>query len=183
MKKLDDGTNISANTKYVRGVKSELTQQIIDLSTQVQLKAQKPSTDKISVLLDTHYDDQLYAIELDKLLVENGIQPFLNPEDDDPKRNVLVLNDRISRVSQLVFFYGKVSFDWVKERMNAALQLIVSNKYPRKGFFIFLIPPHKDPDQLPPFDSTFLPVKIINNSDVAQMDANLLQQFVNSIKQ
>ena len=67
--------------------------------------------------------------------------------------------------------------------MNAALQLIISNKYPKKGFFIFLIPPHKDPDDLPPFESSFLPVKIINNSDAAQLDVNLLQQFVKSIKQ
>jgi len=183
LKRLETGAGTSAKTKYVRGVRSELTQQIINLSNQILSEAKTPSPGKIAVLLDTHYEDQLYALELDKMLVENGIQPFLNPEDDDPKQNEILLNDRISRVSKLVFFYGKVSYDWVKERMNAAFKLIVSNKYPTKAFFILMMPPHKNPDDLPPFSPPFLPVNIINHSDAPQLDINILQPFLKSITQ
>jgi len=54
--------------------------------------------------------------------------------------------DRISQVNKLVFFYGNVAAEWVSERMKAALQLILSNQYPVKDFFVFMLPPHKDPN-------------------------------------
>ena len=178
---LESGNLSSKNVKYIRGPKSELTQQIIDLVKNIEGQWAQPQKGKISVLLDTNYDDQLYALELSKGLLENEIQPFINPQEDDPRKNINILEDRISQVSKLIFFYGKATRDWVKERMNAALQLIVSKKYPTKDFFIFMMPPHKDTDDIS-LDQQLIKVNVVNNSDTLQLDFNALVPFFNSIK-
>lgn len=178
---LENGKQPSKNLKYIRGTKSELTQQIIDLVKNIEVQWSHPEKGKISVLLDTNYDDQLYALELSKGLLENEIQPFINPQEDDPKKNINILQDRISQVSKLIFFYGRASRDWVKERMNAALQLIITNNYPKKDFFVFMVPPHKDPNDLS-LNQQLIKIDVVNNSDALQLDFNALAPFFNSIK-
>ena len=127
MQGLDSGKQVPNKIEYIRGTKSELTQQIKDLAEQLKKQLAQPPEGKLSVLLDTHYNDQMYALELSKSLLENQIQPFINPQDDDPRKNINILEDRISQVNKLVFFYGNVAAEWVSERMKAALQLILSN--------------------------------------------------------
>lgn len=177
----ENGTQSAESIKYIKGSKSELTQQIIDLVKDIESQWSQPQKGKVSVLLDTNYDDQLYALELSRGLLQNQIQPFINPQEEDPKKNINILGDRISQVSKLIFFYGKASRDWVRERMNAALQLILTNKYPAKDFFIFMVPPHKDPTDLS-LNQQFVKVNVINNSDSLQLDFNALASFFNSIK-
>lgn len=181
LRSLENGEQSSKNIKYIRGIKSELTQQIIDLAKKIGMEGQQPEQGKVSVLLDTHYDDQLYALELSKALAKNHVRPFINPQEDDPRKNINMLADRIKRVSKLIFLYGHVSKDWVLERMNAAKQLIISNKYPEKEFFIYMVPPHKDTNDIS-LNQGFFPVNVINNSDTSQLDPNALQQFLQSIK-
>ncbi len=178
---IDNGIQSTKNIKYIRGNKSDLTQQVTDLAKSIQQQWAQPPKGKVSVLLDTHYDDQIYALELSRKLLENEIQPFINPQEDDPQKNINILGDRISQVSKLVFFYGKVSRDWVLERMKAALQFIVSNNYPKKDFFVFMVPPHKDATDLS-MQQKFIKVSVVNNSDTLQLDLAALQQFFISIK-
>lgn len=178
---LETGKESVKNIKYIRGIKSELTQQIIDVSNKILAEEKKPSAGKLSILLDTHYSDQLYAYELSKQLVEKGIQPYINPEEDDPKKNITILEDRIAQVNKLVFFYGKVSSYWISERINAAMQLMVSNSYSKKDFYVFMIPPHKTQADVPPFESPYLPINIINCSDAMQLDSATMQLFFKSI--
>ncbi|MEO6071505.1 MAG: toll/interleukin-1 receptor domain-containing protein [Chitinophagaceae bacterium] len=179
---LEKGNQSDKKCEYVRGMKSTISQEIIDLVEQIKL-AKKPqkSEDKISVLLDTHYNDQMYAFDLSKSLLENEIQPFINPQEDDPRKNINMLGERISQVRKLVFFYGKVSRDWVLERMSAALQLIVTNNYPVEEFFILMVPPHKEPDDIV-LKQRFLKVNIVDNSDHAQFDSDTFQQFLKNLK-
>ena len=114
-------------------------------------------------------------------MLENEIKPFINPQEGDPKKNVNMLEERIRQVSKLVFFYGKISREWVIERMKAAVQLVVENKYPIKEFFVLMLPPHKDPDQLT-LEQKAIRINVINNSDTPHLDPNVLQQFFKSIK-
>jgi hypothetical protein len=159
--------------RIIHGIKSELTRQIVDISSTLKTEGIKPTKERITVLLDTHYDDQLLALEISKQLIESGIQPYINPEDDDPKKNIIMLEDRISQVSKLVFFYGKVSYHWVAERIKSALQFIVSKKYPDKDFCIYMLPTHTDRGDLSSFNDWYVPIKIVDNSDA-------LQQFLKS---
>lgn len=178
---IDKGIKSSKNIKYIRGIKSELPQQIGDLAKSIQQRWAQPPKGKVSVLLDTHYNDQVYALELSRKLLENEIQPFINPQEDDPQKNINILSDRISQVTKLIFFYGKVSKDWVEERMKAALQFIASNHYPIKDFFVFMVPPHKEANEIS-LKQQLIKINIVNNSDTLQLDFNTLQQFFTSIK-
>jgi len=180
MQAMENGKPGSKKIEYIRGTKSELAQQITDLAEQVK-KQHLPPDDKVSVLLDTHYTDQIYALEVSKSLLEHKIQHLINPQEDDPRKNIDVLAERISKVSTLVFFYGKVTRDWVLERMSAALQLIVTNNYAVEDFFVFMVPPHKDPKDIS-LKQRFLKVNVVNNSDTAQIDTNALQQFLKNLR-
>jgi hypothetical protein len=181
---LEGGKQASVKFEYIRGAKSTLTQEITELAEQIkamQLQQKKISSDKVVVLLDTHFNDQIYALDLSRKLMENQIQSFINPQEDDPRKNINVLADRISQVSKLIFFYGKVSRDWVLERMSAALQLIVTNNFPIEDFFIYLTPPHKNPDDIS-LRQRFLQVNVVNNSDDANINAIALEQLLTNLK-
>jgi hypothetical protein len=134
----------------VRGSKSTLAQEIVDFAEQLKAKQKQKKVEKgkVSVLLDTHFNDQLYALDLSKTLLENQIQPFINPQEDDPRKNINLLQDRLSQVRKLIFLYGSVSKEWVLERMSAALQLIITNNYPIEDFFIYMAPPNKEANNI-----------------------------------
>ena len=179
---LRDIKKASAKTDFVEGLPGELTRQISDCAD--HLKAQRKAQqfgEKMAILLDTHYNDQLYALELSKNLLEHGIQPFINPQEDDPKKNIHVLADRIGQVSKLVFLYGQVSKDWVLGRMNEALKLIVENDYPIEDFFVFMVPPHKKPDEIS-MKQRFLKIQVVNNSDASRIQANNLELFLKNLR-
>ncbi len=180
MEGLDSGRQVTDKIEYIRGTKSDLPQQIKNLAEQLKKQLVQPAAGKLSVLLDTHYNDQMYALELSKSLLENQIQPFINPQEDDPRKNINVLEDRIGQVNKLVFFYGNVAADWVAERMKAARQLILTNKYPLKEFFVLLLPPHKDPND--EFIGQPFKISVVNNSDTSQLDVNALQLLLKSLK-
>ncbi len=178
--KLDSGKQGLNKIEYIRGSKGEIPKQIKDLAEQLKKQLIQPAPGKLSVLLDTHYNDQMYAFELSKSLLSNQIQPFINPQDDDPRNNINILEDRISQVNKLIFFYGNIAADWVAERMKAARQLIVSNHYPVKDFFVLMLPPHKDPnDNI--IEQQFK-VIAVNNSDQLQLDINALELLLKSLK-
>lgn len=178
---LEYGKQSSKKVKYIRGIKSELTQQIADYANSIQIQHLQASNGKVSVLIDTHYDDQLYALKLSEVLLKHQIQPFINPQEDDPKKNMNILGDRISQVNNLIFLYGNATQDWVEERMKAAMQVMITNNYSKKDFFVFMAPPHKKSGEIS-LKQQFISVNVINNSDTLQIDPNSLQQYFNSIK-
>ena len=181
MQSLESGKQSSKKIDFIRGSKSELTQQITSLVEQLKKEREQPVPQANAVLLDTHKNDQLYAWEVGKSLLENGIQAYINPAEDDPKRNANTWEGRIGEVNKLIFFYGKVTWEWVRGRMNAALQSIVTNYYPVEEFIVFMVPPHKDPGDIS-LKQWVLKVNIFNSSDNPQLDMHALQRFVESIK-
>jgi len=178
---LENGNIPATGINFIRGVKSEVAKLAIDKANKLKEGWQGLQDGKVSVLIDTHYNDQLYVSELYNNLVENDIQPFINSQEGDPQKNIDILEDRIRQVSKLIFFYGKISRDWVTERMKAAIQLIVENGYPIKDFFVLMLPPHKDGDLLT-IKQNAVRINVINNSDAHHLDTNALQQFFNKIK-
>ncbi|MEO6000251.1 MAG: toll/interleukin-1 receptor domain-containing protein [Chitinophagaceae bacterium] len=179
MQGLKNGKETSKNMEYVVGAKSELTQQIKILVEHLKSSKSSP-TENISVLLDTHYNDQLYALELSKSLLENSIQPFINPQDDDPRKNIHILEDRLSQVNKLVLFYGRVTIGWVEERIKAALQFKAASNS-KMDFVVLMLPPLKDNPTIFP-DQPFIKVNLLNNSDKPQLENSILQQILQIIK-
>jgi len=59
---LEKGKASEKSYEYIRGTKSTLAQEITDFAEQVKLQQQKQAVkEKVSVLLDTHFNDQIYA--------------------------------------------------------------------------------------------------------------------------
>jgi len=183
LQQLESGHAKGGTYEFVRGSKSAVAQQIIDYANQLQIKRQqKPAeTGKLSVLVDTHFSDQLYALDLSKALLENQIQPFVNPQEDDPRKNINLLADRISQVKKLIFLYGTVSKEWILERMSAAVQLIINNDFPIDQFFVYLAPPHKEATDLS-LKQKCLRINIFDSSNNSALDAAALQRFFTELK-
>ncbi len=185
-KKFVQSVAVNVDTKnqfdLIRGNKSELARQINDLAVAIQQsKAATQADEKISVLLDTHFNDQQYAFTVGQALLQNNIQPYINPQEDNPHKNMQFLADRMSSVNKLVFFYGTVTKEWVLERMSAALQLIVTNNYPIDDFIIYLAPPNKTDDSIV-LNQRFIKVNLFNNSAYATPPSDRLNSLVKSIK-
>jgi len=165
---------------FIRGYSSNLAREIIDIAESLK---KKPVTkgEKVSVLLDTHYRDQLYAFDISKTLIENQIQPYVNPSEDDPHRNLSFFEDRISQVSKLIFLYGSVTREWVVERMSTALQMILIRNLPIQNFFIYMIPPLKHREDIA-LKQKFLKIDVIDNSNQPILDHALMNKFILDLK-
>jgi len=183
MQSLESGKASNRVYEYIKGSKSELPQLIIDFAEQLKLQQLPKQTEKgiTSVLLDTHYNDQIYALDLSKVLIENHIQPFINPQEDDPRTNINILSERISQVTKLIFLYGNVSKEWVLERMSAALQLIITKNYPIQDFFIYMAPPHKEANDIT-IRQKFLKVNVIDSSNNPVLNQAMLTRFLHDLK-
>ncbi len=183
LQELESGKASSNSYEFVRGSKGSLAQEVMDFATQVKAQKMQKQAEKgiVSVLLDTHFMDQLYALDLSKTLLENNIQPFINPQEDDPKKNINLMGDRLSQVRKLIFLYGRVSKEWVLERMSAALQLILTNNYPIEDFFIYMAPPHKEDADIT-LNQKFLKINIVNSSNTESIGQDELEQFLHALK-
>ncbi len=183
LEQIEAGSISDKKYEFIRGNKSALAQQIIDYADQIRKEDTQENImhENPPVLLDTHIKDQLYAMDLGKTLIQNEIQAFINPQEDDPLKNIELLGERIKQVRKLVFLYGNVSKDWVMERVSAALQLIVANNYPIDDFFIYLAPPHKEDKEIS-INQRFLKINVVDSSDEKIPEASVIQDFIKQLK-
>lgn len=178
---LQTGKAITKETSYIRGKKSRLLQEIMDLAEVLKKRETQIAPESLSVLLDAHSVDQYSVFDLCKNLAEEQVHLLLNPQEIDPRTNMQFLEDRINKVKQLVFFYGKVSEQWIEERFIAARQYILDSKYPLKDFLFFLMPPLKNPNEIS--DQFGVPIiNVIDNSTSSQLQAKALHQLLERIK-
>ncbi len=180
---LESGKSNTKGFEFIRGSKSTLAKQIIDFAEHLKEQKTKKQVEqeKISVLLDTHFNDQLYALDLSRILIENKIQPFINPQEDDPRKNINLLGDRMSQVRKLIFLYGSVSKEWIMERMSAALHLVITKNYLIDDFFIYMAPPHKDASSVS-LNQHLLNINVVDSSDSQTLSKETLNKFLSSLK-
>jgi hypothetical protein len=177
---VESGKVADKGFEFVRGTKSTVAQEIMDYAEQLkaQLAVKPPDGKQLSVLVDTHFNDQIHALDLSRALLENRIQPFINPQEDDPRKNMNVLGDRMGQTQKMIFLYGSVSKDWLKERINVALQLIINNRYPIEDLYVYMAPPYKEASEVP-IEQRFLKVTVVNSSGV--QDGSILRKFVSDL--
>lgn len=180
---LETGKPAKKDYEFIRCPKSNLAQEIVDLAEEIKMRKVKVilNEERLSVLLDTHFNDQLYALDLCKTMVEHQVQPYINVQDDASRNNLSQLGERLSQVKKLVFMYGAVSKGWVMERVSAALQLIITNNYPIEDFFIFLAPPHKEIMDLN-FKQRFLKINVFDGSQTDNFDKEAVTKFLDDLK-
>lgn len=180
---LEKGTFSNKEYEFIKGSKSTLSKQIMDFAQLIKSKSNilVEKEGELSVLLDAHETDHLYALDLGKTLLQNHIRPFINPQEDDPRKNLDMLGNRMSQVKKLIFLYGNVSKEWVIERMNAALQLILTNNYPIEDFYIYMAPPHKEDDAIS-INQRLLKVNVIDNSKDPTLNEKLVDKFLKDLR-
>ncbi len=181
---LEAGTASYKAYEFVKGSKSDLAQQIIDYANKLNLKKTEGSITKESVpiLIDTHFNDQICALDLCKLLLDNNVQPFINPQANDPRLNLDILAQRIQQVKKIVFIYGSISKDWVVERMSAALQIIIENNYAIDSFYVYMLAPVKNPEDVV-LNQRYLKISVFDNSHNTQIEETIFNSFVSRLKE
>ena len=67
--------------EFIKGSRSNLVKEILEYADQVRKDkaVQKAKSERMAVLLDTHLNDQLYAFDLGKKLVENASSFLCHP--------------------------------------------------------------------------------------------------------
>lgn len=156
---LESGDRANAPYDFIRGTPVSLVSQILEKIERLQTATKANGTSQ-AVLLDTHIKDQIYALELSKFLLENNIQPYINPQEDDPNKNMDALEARLKEVSMLMVLFGSVNENWGRQRLGAALQLSVTKNFPIKSFCVFTISPEKR-DLISTFDLSMSTSSII----------------------
>lgn len=173
LRRIEHGERGDGAYEFVRGSSTLLVPQIVDKLEQARKASQSPAPSLGAVLLDTHLKDQLYAFELGRLLVERSVQPYINPQEDDPNKNLEAFEARLRQVSTLVILYGQVNEGWVRHRLGVALQLSVVNNLPIKSFYVLVVPPARlvkgTRFQLGP-----MAAELIDNSGSERLDGNAL---------
>ncbi len=150
--------------EFLRESKTEITRQILARIEQIK-KRQQIVMSPTAALLDSHRKDQLHAIQIFQLLIEGNVQPYLNPEDDDPRSNLKILEERLKQVSKLILFFGAVAEDWVRARLAEALKIAVEQRCPLKTLAVCFVPPHYKEDGVN-FSTGFTQVHHFNLADI-----------------
>ncbi len=167
--------------QFIKGRKSTLENDVNDLIDRIiEKKLNEEVLNKTNVLLDTHFKDQLFALDINSQLIQNNIQPYLNPQEDNPQSNLNLLAEMIKKVNKIVFIYGQISKEWVLERMSAALQLIVTNNFPVEDFVVFMVPPTKNPEDIK-MRQKFMSVRIIDNSSSETIGKDSIERMLSEL--
>ncbi|MFQ5605256.1 MAG: hypothetical protein ACE5HS_18480 [bacterium] len=178
---LENERTEKARFTFVQSRPDNLTHDILAKIEEIKLLKQKQQdpTDS-TVFLDTHEVDELFSIDLYKYLREHKIRTYLNPQEEEPKKNMHEFEERLEKVNSLLIIYGEVVKDWVIERLHAALELINSKNYPVTSYGIYLAPPKKEISEFQ-FYEKMHHVKIFDNSNAKTFNPKLLDNFLQSL--
>lgn len=165
----------------MRDSHTALVPQILDKIEQLQ-RGPEATQDAQAVLLDTHFKDQLYALELSRYCLESNIQPYINPQEDDPNKHIDAFEARLKQVSMLMILFGSVNANWVRQRLGAALQLSMTQSLAIQSFCVIGLPPAKQPDELN-FNLGPIRVQVIDASKEDALRPQLLAPILRSIRE
>ena len=152
-----------------------------ELKTEDSEEVEEGGNNSIKVLLDTHIDDFKQAFKLKKLLSKNNIDLIFNPEDGDPIENLNSIYKYIKESKKFIFLYGnKHNKQWVDIRVNNTLKKLQDFSRFSQDIFIYMTPPLKQPDTIAISGHPL--VKVLNHSDVDEIDENFVKELVQQLK-
>ena len=122
----------------VTEIPAMIIEQLQQLSAKQNLDIMSSAKAPPAILLDTHTRDQHLTLEISQYLSSNGILPYINPLEDDPKSNLQLLKERLGQVCASIIFYGQVSDEWVHARYTEIYKLIIEECYPVKVIAFYL---------------------------------------------
>ena len=163
LSKLAEGSAQAVPYTFVRSLSTSIARNI-----RAELDAQEKQSQQISpkraALIDTHLKDQDHAQELGSYLKEHGIEPYINPVEEDPRINMQIFAQRLKQVSILIILYGQVTEEWVRRRLGLAVQTAIEEGCELKACGIYLAPPRKNELRLR-IPERFLKISLLENSE------------------
>jgi len=166
MDELQNGNRGASNYSFIKGSASSLGREVAEMLDRPAVGSQngKPGG-ATAALVDTHLKDQLHAYRLGQFLIEKCIQPYINPEEDDPHKNMKVLEERLKQVNKLIVIFGEVGEQWVRARLAVAVHIAITARVQLKACGVYYAPPRqRGPSNI--FDLPFLPVYEFDSSDI-----------------
>lgn len=164
--KLQSGNRGEANYCFIKGSASSISREVTEMLERRPEPSVNGKSATTAALLDTHLKDQLHAFRLGEFLMQKCIQPYINPEEDDPQKNMKVLEERLKQVNKLIVIFGDVAEDWVRERLAVAVQIAITARVQLKACGVYFAPPREcGPISL--FDLPFLPVYEFDSRDIS----------------
>jgi len=140
---LQSGNRGEANYCFIKGSASSISREVTEMLERTQVPDQNGASASAAALLDTHLKDQRHAFKLGEFLLDKCITPYVTPEEDDPKKNMKFLEERLKQVNKLIVIYGDVAEDWVQERLRVAMHLAIHARVDLKAFGVYFAPPRQ----------------------------------------
>jgi hypothetical protein len=170
---LENGSREKAAYRFLREVPGVITHEILEQIE--QLRAPVTVSSSSGVLLNTHFKDQPYTYDLTRFFHDRGVKYMICPELDDPRSNMKVFVEMLKQTATLIIVFGEVAEEWVRERLAAALQTVITEQCPLKSLGIYLAPPKKKDAGLH-FNQGFFRVHMMDNSE--SFDPNTLEPLM-----
>jgi TIR domain-containing protein len=165
LNQLENGSRSESDYSFIRESPSSITREILERIEDLKAASQA-ATVPSAALVDTHFKDQLQALDLIRFLSDKNIQPFINPEEDDPRKNIKILEERLKQVTRLIIVFGTVTEEWVRARLAAAVQIAITERCPLKACGIYFADSRKKAAN-ESFNLGFLPVYTFDKSDLS----------------
>jgi len=189
LKGIEERTLSAKNYDFVRVNEGELSGLILEQANQLKEElTQKRAANKsagtgpVTVLLDTHFDDNAQAFGLKKMLSKYDIDIIFNLEDGDPRENIKSIYRNIGEAQKFIFVYGSETHkDWIDIRVNNTLKKLLDYKRYSQDVFIYVAPPEKDKDGIEVARHPL--VKLIDCSDKGTLDQQEIQQLIAELTQ
>ena len=169
--RLENGPREQTRYSFIRESPSAIAREVLARLDQLRQAARAPRA-PAAALLNTHLKDQLHALDLSRFLLEQNVQPYINPEADDPSQNVKILEERLKQVSRLIIVFGNVAEEWVRARLGEAVKIAITEDCPLKACGIYFAPPRRKASD-GKFNLGFLPVYQFDSQDIADPRALL----------
>jgi hypothetical protein len=141
--RLENGARGERHYDFVRGSPCSIAREVMEKIGQLRTAATTNAAPVPAALLDTHLKDQLHAFQLSQFLLENQVQPYINPQEDDPRKNLNLFEERLKQVGILIVFWGSVAENWVRARLGAAVQIAIAENCPLQACGVYVAPPKK----------------------------------------
>ncbi len=141
--RLEHGERGERPYDFVRGMAADLADDVSEKLRQLAEAARAPRAAPPAVLLDVQRQDELCVLDLGRALLERQVVPYINPQENDPRRNDEILHTRLRQVGAMIVVYGRVHEEWVSGRLEQAANIVFSEKVPLRAFCVYLAPPRE----------------------------------------
>src|SRR6185295_11532124 len=134
-----------------------------------------------TVLVDFHSKDYDQAVVIHEFLQQHGFTTLTGPDADGPRRNMQLFQDRLKQAGTMVIPVHNVSEEWVRERVNAALQVIALKDCPTKAILVHVVAPRLAPPSSSPRFGR-VTVRWLDKNTAAATGVHALSQLLDAIE-